>query len=157
MDNHFRLLTYINFRLLTYSINFDIYHTWALTTWGHLHYILGPLQLQAEPGPLQRDAPDFFLAYMMTLGPTSTSPLGVKNTTLAHLPWSTFFTSSNDMLIILFVKPLATVQPESCSLGPVNWCWSGISSQIPRAQYSCCDSCLSFDFSLFPLCVTVQL
>ena len=43
------------------------------------------------------------------------------------------------------VKPLATVQPESCSLGSVNWCWSGISSQIPWAQYSCCDSCLSFD------------
>ena len=42
------------------------------------------------------------------------------------------------------VKPLATVQPESCSLGSVNWCWSGISSQIPWAQYSCCDSCLRF-------------
>ena len=42
------------------------------------------------------------------------------------------------------VKPLATVQPESCSLGSVNWCWSGISSQIPWAQYPRCDSCLSF-------------
>ena len=43
------------------------------------------------------------------------------------------------------VKPVDTVQPESCSLGSVNWCWSGISSQIPRSQYSCCDSNLSFD------------
>ena len=45
------------------------------------------------------------------------------------------------------VKPVVTVQPESCFLGSVNWCWSGISSQIPRTQYSCCDSHLSFDSS----------
>ena len=62
--------------------------------------------------------------------------------------WSTSSTLATIMLFLLFVKPLATVQPESCSLGAVNWCWSGISSQIPWAQYSCCDSWLSFDPSV---------
>ena len=61
------------------------------------------------------------------------------------------------MVAFLFVKPVATVQPESCSFDSVNWCWSGISSQMSRAQYSCCDSRLSFDSSWLSHCVTVQL
>ena len=55
------------------------------------------------------------------------------------------------------VKPVVTVQPESCFLGSVNWCWSGISSQIPRMEYSCCESHLSFDSSRLPHRVTVEL
>ena len=54
------------------------------------------------------------------------------------------------MVTIFFVKLVATVQPESCFLGSVNWCWSGISSQIPRTQYSCCDSRHTLVWLLLP-------
>ena len=71
----------------------------------------------------------------------------VRHHPLSHLENSASSSSTShfNLLTTSLVKPLATVQPESCSLGSVNWCWSGISSQIPWAQYSCCDSCLSFD------------
>ena len=105
-----------------------------------LHHDPGDIPGQHRPTP-------FSASSTATSTTTPLVPIFLITEIIANIHYLAL-TIAVPRLPFLHVKCLATVQPESCSLGSVNWCWSGISSQIPWSQYSCCDSRLSFD--LFP-------